>query len=67
VGGVFIPSATDSKASKEYFTIPLSSISSIKKGWSHITVISAGQKYKFSRMTKTTEWETAINNCRARV
>jgi hypothetical protein len=64
VGGVFIPNASDSNTSKEHFAIPISSISSVEKGWSHITVISAGQKYKFSGMTKTKEWETAINQAR---
>ncbi len=64
-GGLFIPNPADINKSKEHFSIPLSTITGIEKGWSHITVLASGQKYKFGGMTKTKEWEAAINNARA--
>ena len=63
-GGVFIPNLADANKSKEHFAISLSSITAVEKGWSHITVTSGGQKYKFGGMTKTKEWEAAINQAR---
>lgn len=65
-GGLFIPNPADANKSKEHFSIPLSGITAVERGWSHITVTSSGQKYKFGGMTKTKEWETAINNARNR-
>ena len=63
-GGLFIPNPADANKSKEHFSIPLSTITAVEKGWSHITVTSGGQKYKFGGMTKTGEWEQAINNAK---
>ncbi len=64
-GGLFIPNPGEQNKSKEHFSIPLSSVTEIERGWSHITVTASGQKYKFGGMTKTKEWEAAINNARA--
>jgi hypothetical protein len=64
IGGLFIPNPAEANKSKEHFSIPLASITAVEKGWSHITVTSEGQKYKFGGMTKTGEWEQAINNAR---
>ncbi len=55
----------DAGKSKTHFSIPLSSVTAVEKGWSHITVHAGAEKYKFGGMTKTAEWETAINNARA--
>jgi hypothetical protein len=63
-GGLFIPNPADTNKSKEHFSIPLSDITEIEKGWSHITVTASGRKYKFGGMTKTREWEAAINHAR---
>lgn len=65
-GGLFIPNPADAGKSKTHFSIPLSSITAVEKGWSHITVTANGQKYKFGGMTKTKEWEEAINSARSR-
>lgn len=62
--GLFIPNPADAKKSQEHFSIPLSGVTGIERGWSHITVEAGGQKYKFGGMTKTKEWEAAINNAR---
>ena len=64
-GGLFIPNPSDIKKSQEHFSIGIASISAVEKGWSHITVTANGQKYKFGGMTKTGEWEQAINSARA--
>jgi len=64
-GGLFIPNPVDIKKSQEHFSIPLAGITAVEKGWSHITVTTGGQKFKFGGMTKTSEWEQAINNARA--
>jgi hypothetical protein len=64
IGGLFIPNPAEINKSKEHFSIPLASITAVEKGWSHITVTSGSQKYKFGGMTKTGEWEQAINNAR---
>jgi len=64
IGGLFIPNPADANKSKEHFSIALSSISQVERGWSHITVTAAGQKYKFGGMTKTKEWEAAITNAK---
>jgi hypothetical protein len=63
-GGLFIPNPGDANKSKEHFSITLASVTAVEKGWSHITVTAGGQKYKFGGMTKTGEWEQAINNAR---
>jgi RNA polymerase subunit RPABC4/transcription elongation factor Spt4 len=63
-GGLFIPNPKDIKKSTEHFSIALSGITDIERGWSHITVTADGQKYKFGGMTKTKEWEAAINQAR---
>ena len=67
VSGLFIPNPMDANKSKEHFSIPLSGVTAVERGWSHITVTASGQKYKFGGMTKTKEWEAAINNARTQV
>jgi hypothetical protein len=64
-GGMFIPNPADAMKSTQHFSIPLSSVTTMERGWSHITVHASGQKFKFGGMTKTKEWEAAINNARA--
>ena len=56
----------DANKSKEQFSIPLASVTEVERGAVHITVTASGKKYKFGGMTKTKEWETAINNARTR-
>jgi hypothetical protein len=59
------PNPTNAIKSTEYFSIPLSAVTAVEKGRSHIAVQAYGQKYKFRAMTKTVEWKDAINNTRA--
>src|SRR4030042_312998 len=59
-GGLFIPNPKDAGKSKEYFSIPLSEITAVESGWSHVTVHVMGQKYKFGAMVKTKEGGAAI-------
>ena len=65
VSGLFIPNPMDAKKSQTHFSIPLASVTTVEKGWSHITIRTGTDSYKFGGMTKTTEWATAINNARA--
>ena len=63
-GALFIPNPKDAAKSKEHFSIGLNTITAVERGAVHITVTSSGQKYKFGAMTKTKEWEEAINRAR---
>ncbi len=63
-GSLFIPNPKDAAKSKDHFSIALNTITAVERGAVHITVTSDGQKYKFGAMTKTKEWEEAINRAR---
>ncbi len=63
--GLFIPNPAEANKAKEHFSIPLSEITSVESGWSHVTVTTPRGKYKFGAMLKTKEWVAAINNARA--
>jgi len=65
VPGLFIPNPMDAGKSKTHFAIPLSEITSVETGWSHITVQAGANKYKFGAMRKTKEWQEAINKAKA--